>query len=130
MKKKLIALTIIGAMAVGSCISAVAGENSTSVSGITAKFNAKGTITVNNVENTAVATATSSIPSMIETIATIHYKVPNGEEKTSSLPSAGSGVKRWTTTNQKIGVQVTGASGTFTVVSGATWSDSCYIKAN
>ena len=122
MKKKIIAIALVGIMTLSNFVPAFASRNSASISGSTAAFNATGTITIDNVTNEAIATATASVPCGMDIKAVFIYN--NG---TRYSVSASNYATNCTAVAQKSGVQAEGGQGYFTVTNGAyTWSNSCY----
>lgn len=121
MKKKIVAIMLVGMMTLSSFIPAVASRNSKSVSGSTAGFNATGTITIDNVTNEAIATVTTSVPCGIHVTATFVYNGGN-----SCSVSASNYATSCTAVAQKSGVQAEAGIGTFTVTKDPySWSTSC-----
>ena len=122
MRKKIVAIALVGIMTLSNFVPAFASRNSASISGSTAGFNATGTITIDNVTNEAIATATTSVPCGMNVRAVFIYN--DGKEH---YGYASNYATSCTAIAQKSGVQAKGGRGEFTVTNGAyTWSNSCY----
>ena len=123
MKKKIIAIALVGIMTLSNFVPAFASRNSASISGSTAAFNATGTITIDNVTNESIATATASVACGMNVTAIYvynggtRYSVPASNYATSCTAIA-----------QKSGVQAEKARGEFTITNGtAVWGDACEV---
>ena len=123
MKKKIIAIALVGIMTLSNFVPAFASRNSASISGSTAAFNATGTITIDNVTNESIATATASVACGMNVTAIFvynggtRYSVPASNYATSCTAIA-----------QKSGVQAEKARGEFTITNGtAVWGDACEV---
>src|SRR5699024_646974 len=111
MKKKIVAIALVGIMTLSNFVPAFASRNSASISGSTAGFNATGTITIDNVTNESIATATASVACGMNVTAIFvynggtRYSVPASNYATSCTAIA-----------QKSVVQAEAGIGQFTVV--------------
>ena len=118
------ALGIVGVMLIGNCIPALASVYSASKSGYMGTYSVSGVISVDNVNNTATATARSSGACGMEVVAVIEYNNGKSEE---SIPSTKYGTD-CTASIQKLGVQVNGATGIFTIANNPyKWVESCNV---
>ena len=75
MRKKIVAIALVGIMTLSNFVPAFASRNSTSISGSTTKFSATGTATIDNVTNEAIATATASVACGMNVTAVFIYNV-------------------------------------------------------
>lgn len=123
MKKKIVAIVLVGMMTLSSFVPAVASRNSKSVSGRTDGFSATGTITIDNVTNEAIATVTTSVPCGIHVTAIFVYNGGNRYPVSSSNYATSC-----TAVAQKSGVQAESGIGVFTATKGEyAWSTSCEV---
>ena len=111
MKKKIIAIALVGIMTLSNFVPAFASRNSASISGSTAGFNATGTITIDNVTNESIATATASVACGMNVTAIFVYN--NGETHPAY---ASNYTTSCTAVAQKSGVQAKKGIGIFKVV--------------
>ncbi len=123
LKKRIVALLLIGVMGTSYGIPAYASIYSASKSGSTALFSATGTISVDNVRNMATTRVTTNIPCGIEATAILRYN--GGQTVPYTMQNYST---ECTISAQKSNVQVVGGTGIFTVTNGGyTWSDVCYV---
>ena len=102
MKKKIVAIALVGIMTLSNFVPAFASRNSASIS---------GTITIDNVTNEAIATATASVACGMNVTAIFVYN--NGETHPAY---ASNYTTSCTAVAQKSGVQAKKGIGIFKVV--------------
>lgn len=123
MKKKIVAIALVGIMTLSNFVPAFASRNSASINGSTTKFSATGTTTIDNVANEAIATATASVPCGMNVRAVFIY---NGGKEHYGYAS--NYATSCTAVAQKSGVQAEKGRGEFTITNGtAVWGDACEV---